>query len=438
MKVTQLSNGLKLIYEKSESDLPVTSIYAFCNLGPCHEPDDMKGISHFIEHMCFKGTIKNPTPKSIFSVCEKIGAYFNAYTSKRFTCYTIDCDSKYSQTCIYHLSDMLFHSLFDKNEFNKELNVVAQENRDDLNDPMEIAENETIKELFKHSSYQDPIDHVDYHKKKFDYKKCIEIYKLFYTPNNMVLSIASNLSLSTILKHIRNSFFTKLISSNNLSNLIKINHNIEISKKPTINLIKKDGVSNNTLIIGFRVCEFNHPDRYVLDLIQTAVGENMTGKLKYTLREEKGLVYMATIDTQYFEKFGCLLIVCQTEYKNLIHHNNSGVYPIIMKIIKHIKKNGLTQKEINDAKGSLKGKISLQLQNNSNLAEQNGENILLGENSENLVSLKNKYNTFYKKIHRSQVHNVLNKYFDLNNMSICIVGEKNPSYKEVQKYCQSL
>mgnify|MGYP001172286629 FL=1 len=438
MKVTQLSNGLTLIYEKSDNDLPITSIYAFCNLGPAHEPNDMKGISHFIEHMCFKGTRKNPTPKSIFSVCEKIGAYFNAYTSKRFTCYTIDCDSKYSQTCIYHLSDMLFHSIFDKNEFKKELNVVAQENRDDLNDPMEVAENQILKELFKNSSYQDPIDHVDYHKKQFDYNKCVELYKLFYTPNNMFLSIASNLSLSTILKHVRNSFFKNTSSSNNLSKLIKINHHIENSKKPTINLIKKEGVSNNTIIIGFRVCEFNHPDRYILDLIQTAVGENMTGKLKYTLREEKGLVYTATIDTQYFEKFGCLLFVSQTEYNNLILPNNSGVYPIIMKIIRDIKKNGLTQKEINDAKGSLKGKLSLNLQNNSNLAEENGENILLGEKAENLVPLKNKYNTFYKQIYKSQVHKVIKKYFELSNMSICIVGEKNPSFKEVQKYCQFL
>ena len=80
---------------------------------------------------------------------------------------------------IYHLSDMLFHSLFDKDEFKKELNVVAQENRDDLNDPMEVAENEILKELFKNSSYQDPIDHVDYHKKQFDYDKCVGLYKFY-------------------------------------------------------------------------------------------------------------------------------------------------------------------------------------------------------------------------------------------------------------------
>ena len=109
-----------------------------------------------------------------------------------------------------------------------------------------------------------------------------------------------------------------------------------------------------------------------------------------------------------------------------------------MKIIRDIKKDGLTQKEINDAKGSLKGKLSLNLQNNSNLAEENGENILLGEKAENLVPLKNKYNTFYKQIYKSQVHKVIKKYFELSNMSICIVGEKNPSYKEVQKYCQFL
>ena len=116
-------------------------------------------------------------------------------------------------------------------------------------------------------------------------------YINFTCSNNMFLSIASNLSPSTILKHVRNSFFQKISSNNNLSKLIKINHNIEISKNP-INLIKKTEFPIIQLLLGFVYVEFNHPDRYILDLIQTAVGENMTGKLKYTLREEKGLVYI--------------------------------------------------------------------------------------------------------------------------------------------------
>jgi len=437
MKLLTYSNGLRIIYEKPKSDLPITSIYSFCNLGPAHEPDDMRGISHFIEHMCFKGTKNKPHPKSIFLLCDKIGAYFNAFTNKRYTCYTIECEDKHFSDCLFHLSDMMLNSIFDKKEFAKELNVVAQENKDDLNDPMEVAEIETHKKLFEGSSYECPIDHVDYHKKKFDYNKCIELYKLFYTPNNMVLSISSNLPFEKINSFVKKSYFYKNTQKHNLSDIIQINHYLKPKNEISYNLIKKSGASNNTIIIGFRTCGFNNPDKYTLILLKNAIGDNMSGRLKYILREEKGLVYSCSIDTQFFEKFGCLLFVAQTEFKNVIISNTHGVLPTIIQIIRSLIENGIKQTEIDIAKGNIQGEILLELQNCSNQALHNGESLLLNENN-NIVSIKNIYDKYYKKINKKQIDQTIKKYFMSKNMSVCIVGEKNPSLIKVSNICKRI
>ena len=436
MKLITCENGLRIIYEKSESNLPTTSIYSFCNLGPAHEPNDMRGISHFIEHMCFKGTKNKPTPKSIFLLCDKIGADFNAITTKRYTCYMIECKDEYVSPCINHLSDMMLHSIFDKKEFSKELNVVAQENIDDANDPMEVAENETLKHLFKGSSYEHPVDHVDFHKKKFNYNKCIELYKLFYTPNNIVLSIVSNLPFEKIKSFVKNSYFYKNTQANNLSELIQINHYLQPRKTPTYQLIKKEGVSNNTVIVGFRVCGHDNNDKYTLHLLKNAIGNNMTGRLKYILREEKGLVYSCYIDNEFFEKFGCFLFIAQTEFKNVIISSKEGVLPIMIQIINDIIHKGITNQELTVAKGNIEGEVTHQLQNNSNQCIHNGEHVLLNPDKP-FVSLKNSYKKNYKNITHKDVNSIIQKYFYLSNMNVCIVGEKNPSLKNVKKICDT-
>jgi hypothetical protein len=121
MKTFQFPNGFRFIYEKPNSDIPVTSILGFVKLGSIHERDGIRGVSHFIEHMCFKGTKRHPTSKIISRNYDRIGAYFNAYTHKEYTCYEIKCEEQYLENSIHVLSDMMMNSQFNKKEFEKTL-----------------------------------------------------------------------------------------------------------------------------------------------------------------------------------------------------------------------------------------------------------------------------------------------------------------------------
>jgi predicted Zn-dependent peptidase len=129
-------NGFRVIYEKSHVSVNDTHIQVFCDVGSAYETDNLRGASHFIEHMCFKGTHKVPTTKELMVNYDRIGAYFNAYTEKRYTCYVLRCDDEYIENSLVIMSEMILNSRFDKKEFVKEQRVVVEENIRDSDDPV--------------------------------------------------------------------------------------------------------------------------------------------------------------------------------------------------------------------------------------------------------------------------------------------------------------
>ena len=128
IKRHMFENGFQVVYQKSEQSIPLTCIYVFCNVGSAFEIDGIRGASHLVEHMCFKGTQSHMKAHNLLVQYNKIGASFNAYTEKRFTTYTLTCDDNHVQNCTKLLSDMLLQSSFPKNEFAKEQHVVVEEN----------------------------------------------------------------------------------------------------------------------------------------------------------------------------------------------------------------------------------------------------------------------------------------------------------------------
>ena len=95
VKRHKFKNGLELVYQKSHSNVPITSIYVFCKVGSAYETDSIRGASHFVEHMCFKGTEKVRRVRNLLIQYNTIGSYSNAYTTNQHTCYYIKCDNKF-------------------------------------------------------------------------------------------------------------------------------------------------------------------------------------------------------------------------------------------------------------------------------------------------------------------------------------------------------
>lgn len=432
-------NGLKLIHEKPQSDLPITSIQIFCDIGSIYEKDGVRGAAHFIEHMCFKGTSKIPDGKEIFLNYNKIGAYFNANTEKRFTRYTVVCQDEYFKNSFCILSDMLMNSTFKKKEFEKEINVVVEENirnEDDANDLIGMTIN---KILYNGSSYENAIDTLSFHKKNtLKYEDVVEIYKMFYKPNRMIISIVSNLPFLSIKNMVKASDFLKKpkITSCDLEKYPKIT---SILHQSTIqyNITKKTGVTTMHLNIAFRTCNYMSSDKYILNVLANIIGGNTSSRLFRTLREENGLTYSSSCYTTFYEHLGDLTIDIESDSRKIMKNGNKkGVLSLVITQLNDLLKNGITQDELSMIKSNLKGSMILDIQNNDTAAFHNGLETLMG--IETIVPYCNLYEKYYAPITKNDVDNIIKKYIKKENMVVCLLGENVPSLQSLKNECEKI
>lgn len=432
-------NGFRIIHEKPQSDLPITSIELFCDYGSAYEKDGVRGAAHFIEHMCFKGTQKIPNGKEIFTNYNKIGAYFNANTEKRYTRYIITCEDEYFNNCIYILSDMLMNSTFNKKEFEKERKVVVEENIRNEDDASNIISININKMLYDGSSYADEIDTLSFHNAKtLKYDDVFEMYTMFYVPNRMVLSIVSNISYQKINDALKRTYFYKAPKICNFD-YNKYQKITTFSKQDKIeyNIQSKKGLTTLHLSIGFRTCSYNSDDKYILNIISNIIGGNTSSRLFTMLRQDNGLTYSSSCYTKYHEHLGDLTIEIETDYHKILKDGNKkGILPLVIGMLNDLIKKGITENELTNTKTNIKGSMTLDLQNVATSSFHNGLDSLMGNHKQ--IPYIDLYDKCYSSITKSQLNEMICKYFIKDNMSICLLGQHVPTIEEVKEECEKL
>jgi len=437
-------NGFRMIHQRPTNQLKMTSMYCFCDVGSVFETDGIRGVSHLVEHMCFKGTKKIPDPRYIFLTYDKIGAFFNAYTEKRHTCYTVKCEDRYVDKCTNMLADMLLNSTFPKRFFEKEQKVVLEENIRNENNMQNLLGERIDAILYKGSSYEYPIDTLTYHMAKTDKKyipakdishqKLLDWYHSFYIPSNFVFSIVSNLSFETIRKILSNSIFTKPFQP--LSTLYSKNMSLSlppITNKISIISFPKIGASTHVIGIGFRTCSRVSKDRFMFKLLKHVLN-GMSGRLFTLLREKHGLTYSSECITEHFEHTGYFMVVTETSPEHTMP--KTGVLPLLIQLFIDLKKNGITEQEFLVAKGNIRGNYILKTEMSDNLAAHNGKEYLLQPNLETFVTYDSLYRKNIEPITRKEVNAVIKYYFTVENMLIGITGIKPPTEPKIRDICK--
>jgi len=494
IKTHTFPNGFRLIYEPPQTTLPITSIYTYCDIGSAYETDDCRGVSHFIEHMCFKGTKKIPSPQGIFSEYDNVGAFFNATTDKRYTVYTIKTRDEYSKHCIQIMSDMLLNSIFNKKEFEKEERVVIEENIRANEEAAGILDDMTEEMMYKGSSYAFPVDSIDYHKNiRFSYEKVVEIYRGFYLPERMILSIVSNVPFNEIVKSLETSYFAKTFGANRITvgsggermnsgtlvkELLLQKHNIHFSNITQndiqYNIQTKPGTSTIHLNIAFRTCNRYSHDKYVLNMLKHILGGSLGSRLSLILREKNGLTYTSDVYTDYNEFSGQFVIYAQVDQDKIIYNKtnsltkvpelgrsptltfgsrlapndksnktkgktnkNKGVLPLIIGLLNDLVKNGITESELTTTKKNIFGKMTIRLEDTSIQASNNGFEYLVNGGNANIITPYSQiYDTHLKEITKKQIDDIIIKYFKRSCMNVALVGGKNPSEDMVRRECE--
>ena len=427
-------NGLKLVYEKSPGNIPVTQMQAFCNFGSVDEPEDSKGAAHFIEHMCFKGTTTIANSSKLTQTYDKIGAYMNATTDKLYTCYVVKCDSNFTENMVKLVSDMMLNSTLSEKECEKEIQVVIEESSRNSDVSSYALFIELYKMIYKNSIYDLPVDTIEFHKKNFVYSKIRELYKKYYQPNRIVLSVVSDLTFVHVKRIVASSIFNK--TKNSLPCKPILNQYIPPQSETLYKVIEKKSESTTHLAIGFRVYK---EDRHKLVILKTILGGPMSARLFTTLREQNGLTYTSTATLTLYDDYGDLTLYAESESAKIMKNGRGkkGVFPLIIGIINDVIKNGVTDSEVDLTKQYLKGSLNTNLDSNESKCKHNGLAALLSPN-EPICPYNKLYDVYYKDISKTEINEIARKYLIKNNMSVCFSGGTPPKLSDVKPMCERL
>lgn len=322
-----LPNGLRLVLAPLTSFKSVTAI-VLCGAGSRYETKNTNGISHFLEHMFFKGTQRRPSALNISHELDSIGADYNAFTGKESTAYHIKAASQHLPLLLDMLSDMLWNSKFDLLEIEKERGVIVEEINLYQDTPAR-----RVAEIYEQVLWGDQPLGWDIGGEKEVIRKVVQkdfldYVKARYLPNNTVLAIAGHFDRVQVLELAKKHFGRKM--PGNAPQFLPVSEN---QKKPALTVSYKK-TDQAHLVVGFRSLPATHPDRYNLGLLGTILGGGMSSRLFVNVREKRGLAYYVRAGFDGYHDTGALaaaegvdlkrideaLQVTLEEFVNIAHH----------------------------------------------------------------------------------------------------------------------
>lgn len=346
--IKKLDNGITLISDQI-AKMQTFSLGFFIKTGAINETKEESGISHFIEHLLFKGT-KNRTAKEISEYVDFEGGNINAYTSREITCYYIKLMSSKLDVGIDVLTDMFLNSNFDEESIEKERNVIIEEIRMYEDMPEEVVHEKNLE--FAISGIQsNSISGTVESLKKIDRKAILKYLNEQYIPQNIVIVAVGGFDADYLYKQL-NEKLKVLENKENVRNL-DLTYTINAGE----NIIKKE--SNQVhLCFTTRAVSLTDKLKYPVAIISNILGESMSSRLFQKIREERGLAYSVYSYLTRFENCGLLTVYVGTtkeDYREVIN--------LIKEEFEDIKKNGISERELRKAKNKYESAITFSLEN---------------------------------------------------------------------------
>mgnify|MGYP000251165478 CR=1 FL=1 len=403
-KCQTLKNGLTIIGEEIPY-LKSISLGVWVKAGSIMETKENSGVSHFIEHMLFKGTT-NRTSKELAREIDNLGGVINAFTSKECTCFYVKLLDEHINIGIDVLSDMILNSRFDERDIKKEKSVILEELKMYEDSPDDLVYDLLLENIYKDHSLGMNILGDRQSLKNLKRESILDYYNEYYVPNNSIISICGNFKFEEIVKQIEEKFKTWQPKSVDTTTT-KPNFNPCIVKK------NKDIEQVNLAMSLEAVPLENDKEVYALAVINTVFGGSISSRLFQKIREEKGLVYSIYSSQSLYRKCGELGIFASMSNEHL-----KEVYESIIEEIKIMKKYYLTDQEIKESKEQLKGSYILGLESTSSRMMSIGRSLLLNNKVESTDDILKSIDN----VDRETVKIVIDKIFNLDKLGVCIVG----------------
>ncbi|MBU5334933.1 M16 family metallopeptidase [Intestinibacter bartlettii] len=404
-KCQTLKNGLTIIGEEIPY-LKSISLGVWVKAGSIMETKENSGVSHFIEHMLFKGTT-NRTSKELAREIDNLGGVINAFTSKECTCFYVKLLDEHIEIGIDVLSDMILNSKFDEKDIAKEKSVILEELKMYEDSPDDLVYDLLLENIYKDHSLGMNILGDRYTLKNFKRENILDYYNKYYVPNNSIISICGNFKFEDIVKQIEEKFAT-WESKPADTQVTKPKFNPCIVKK------NKDIEQVNLAINLDAIPMINDREVYALSVVNNVFGGSISSRLFQKIREEKGLAYSIYSSQTLYQNCGELGIFASTSTENI-----EEVYKLILEEIELIRKEYISPQEIHESKEQLKGSYMLDLESTSSRMMSNGKSLLM----RNKVDDEQDIIDYINQVEYDDVVEIIKKVFNTENLGVCIVGK---------------
>ncbi len=403
--IEKLSNGIRVVMEPMPY-LKSTAFGVWVKVGSRYENKTNNGIAHVIEHMLFKGT-KNRSAKDLADEMAKIGGNVNAYTSKECTSYYGTTLSEHLPIAVDIISDMIKNSLFDDKDLKKEKRVIIEEI-----DMYDDSPEDLSHEMLQMKIWEDhPLGYQVSGTKKIvrsiTREQILDFMNTYYVGENMIISIAGQFDQEEVMELLEEKFGGIKCSFDNESTIIATPEYHKIFYK------KEKDVEQLHLNIGFDCISSLSEEQYTYSVLNSILGGSINSRLFLQVRDKSGLTYsIYSYESSYMDT-GLFQI-----YAAMNPSQSTTVVEKIKAIIKDIRKNGVTPDELSMTKEQLKTEIILGNESAKSRMNFNGKSMLFRARVITLDEMVEGLD----KVSIEDVKNFANKYLDLSNCSVSLVG----------------
>lgn len=371
-----LTSGLRLITETIKGTEAVTALI-LVKAGSRWEHKTINGISHFLEHMFFKGAKKYKTAKAVSETIDGVGGDFNAFTSKEYAGYFVKVAKEHNRLALDVLSDMLLHARFDPEEIEKERGVILEEYNMYQDTPMyQVAWN------FERAVFGDqPLGWDEVGTKdvitSLKREEFVQYKESLYTASNMVLVLAGAVDHDEGVKNIQEFFPLEKK---------KVSRTME-AFKPELPSVRRVSVQKKKteqahLVCGGQGYPEEHPDHYGLKVLAALLGGNMSSRMFLAVRESKGLAYYISTSTEDYLDTGSIYTRAGVDVNRI-----KEAIAAILEEYERVASSDVPEAELKKAKEFLKGKLILSLEDSEHLAQMHARNELLYDKVKTLAHI---------------------------------------------------
>lgn len=398
-----------------KKDTQAITFQVLYKVGSRQEDVKNNGVSHFVEHLMFKGTKKRPNTAAIAKELDGIGAEYNAFTGKEHTGYYITADNNHVGLATEMISDMIFHSKFEAVEMNKERGVIIEEINMYEDNPLmhieDVFENLIFKGTILGRSIAGPRSNI----RNISRQALYNYYKKYYYSGNSIIGLAGKFDTKRAL-----ALINKYFPVGRRQTRAKL-HRVPVvkQKQPRIDIVKREA-EQVQLMLGFRNVAVTDKNFLPSQVLVNILGGTMSSRLFLEIREKRGLCYFIKSVGQGYEDISYLAV-----HAGL---NKAKIYEALIVIkeeLEKIRQHGVTQKELDKAKANIRGRMIIRLEEAHDYINFLADQELMGMKIKDLQEKLKEMD----KISLSQINGLIGKIINWRQANLAIIGPFTNNHK---------